>query len=263
MLMKSTMFRLFCLIAAATAFGVSSAHAGFNSFVIREGAGNVAPGILPNNAYVSGATEFVISLASQKAALGSSDLDGKKVGQVTQMKIVRHDDPSRFTAGSGPAVAPYFNMWITDGAGNFAVIANEPSNPDFQSLYSNGYDLDWSDVSGKVAKVYENNDKSWLPNNGVGLTFADLANFTIQAPTPAQLTTGWAGLGGGAPRELSTNVAYGFNWVFGDTLANYVSGAEGYVVSGAVVSAVPEPATLALAGAGAMGLLAARRKRSA
>lgn len=260
--MKSSMFRLFSLIALATALGVSSAHAGFNSFVIRNGAGDVAPGILPNNDYIPGATEFVISLGSQKAALGSSDLDGKKVGNVTEMKIVRHDDVSRFTAGSGPAVAPYINMWITDGAGNFAVIANEPSNPDFQSLYNNGYDLDYSDLANKVAKVYENSDKSWLPNNGVGLTFADLADFTIQAPTPAQLTTGWAGLGGGAPRELGTNAAYGFNWVFGDTLSNYVSGAEGYVVSGASVAAVPEPATLALAGAAALGLVAVARRRA-
>ena len=62
------------------------------------------------------------------------------------------------------------------------------------------------------------------------LTFADLANFVIAPPSAAQLTTGWAGLGTGAPRELGTNVAYGVNWVFGDTLSNYVSGDPGYIV---------------------------------
>src|SRR5690606_20251970 len=78
-LMKSSMFRLFSLIALATALGVSSAQAGFNSFVIRNGAGDVAPGILPNTDYVPDATEFVISLGGQKAGVGSSDLDGKKI----------------------------------------------------------------------------------------------------------------------------------------------------------------------------------------
>jgi hypothetical protein len=204
----------------------------------------------------------VIAEGGQKAAMGSSDIDGATVGDITKLAITRLDDESRFTAGSGPAVAPYFNIWITDGAGKYAVIANEPSNPDFQALYNNGYDLDWSDISGKVAKVYENNDKSWLPNNGVGLTFADLAGFTIQAPSVAELTTGWAGLGTGAPRELSTNVAYGVNWVFGDTLANYVAGMEGFVVIDPMVAAVPEPATFALVGLAIGGCTMVRRRRA-
>jgi hypothetical protein len=254
-------FRFVCLTAvAAIAVGVGSVHAAFNSFVIREGATLGAPDILPNNVYVPGATEFVTKEGGQKAGYGSSAVDGYKLGEITKLAIVRHDDETRFTAGSGPAVAPYFNIWITDGT-NYAVVANEPSNPDFQGLYNNGYDLDWSDISGKVAKVYENNDKSWLPNNGVGLTFADLANFTIKAPTAGELTTGWAGLGTGAPRELGSNTAYGVNWIFGDTLANYVAGMEGFVVSGAEVQAIPEPATLALAGLAGLGLFATSRRR--
>ena len=254
-------FLLCSLTLALAAVGASSAQAAFSSFVIREGA-NGAPAILPNNVYQPGATEFVIAEGGQKAALGSSVVDGYKVGEITQLAVVRLDDRDRFSAGSGPNVAPYFNIWITDGVGNYAVIANEPSNADFQSLYSNGYDLDWSDISGKVAKVYENNDKSWLPNNGVGLTFADLANYTIQAPSVAELTTGWAGLGSGAPRELGTNVSYGFNWVFGDTLSNYVADMEGFVVAGPVAAAVPEPATLAMIGLSAFGAVMLRRRRA-
>lgn len=260
--MTITKNSLLCALALALSFvGANFADAAFSSFVIRHGA-NGAPAILPNNVYQPGATEFVIAEGGQKAGLGSSDLDGLTVGDITRLAITRLDDESRFTAGSGPAVAPYFNIWITDGAGKYAVIANEPSNPDFQSLYNNGYDLDWSDISGKVAKVYENSDTSWLPNSGVGLTFADLANFTIQAPSVAELTTGWTGLGGGAPRELGTNVAYGFNWVFGDTLANYVAGMEGFVVADPIVAGVPEPATFVLVGLAMGGCAMARRRRA-
>ena len=126
-------------------------EAAFTPFVIRNGASS-SPQIVPNNDYVPGALEFIISEGGQKAGLGTSQSDGQTIGDMTQWKITRHDDPSRFTAGSGPAVAPYINIWITDGAGKYAVVANEPSNPDFQPLYNNGYDLDWNDVKDKPAK---------------------------------------------------------------------------------------------------------------
>jgi hypothetical protein len=104
---------------------------------------------------------------------------------------------------------------------------------------------------------------TWLPCNGQSLHFKDLANFELMAPTSAQLLAGWAGLGGGAPRESGTNMAYGVNWVFGDTLSNCVSGDPGYRVGGASVTAndgtVPEPATLALAGLALAGLGWSRR----
>ncbi len=145
----------------------------------------------------------------------------------------------------------------------FAVVANEPSNGAFQPLYNNGYDLTFADLSDKVAKIYENSDKTWLPNNGVGLTFGDLVDFVIMAPTVAELNTGWGGLGTGAPRELGTNIAYGVNWVFGDTLANYVSGLDGYIVSNATVAGapVPEPTTILLFGLSLLGFAGVRRRK--
>ena len=248
-------------VLVATSVFSTTAFAGWSSFIIRNGTN--PPVIQPNNTYVPGATEFVISEAGQKAAFGTSDLDGSTLGDIVQLAIDRYDDETRFSAGSGPAVAPYLNVWITDGAGKFAVVANEPSNPAFQPLYSDGYDLSWADLSDKTAKIYEVTDKTWLPNNGVGLTFADLAGFEILAPSVTELTTGWAGLGPGAPRELGTNAAYGINWVFGDTLSNYVSGSEGYVVDNPIALAVPEPAaaTLALFLLGSTAAIAPRRRR--
>lgn len=245
-----------CAAAAALVLATASpASAGFISFTIR-----ATPIIQANTDYTPNGTEFIIDSAGDKAGLGSSDIDGSLLGDLANVSIIRWDDPSRFPAGSGPAVAPYLNFWITDGV-NFAVVANEPSDAVFQPLYNNGYSLSFADLANKPAKIFENADKSWLPNNGIGLTFADLAGFTIMAPTQAQLTAGWAGLGTGAPRDLSNN-AYGVNWVFGDTLSNYVSGDEGYVVSDASVTAsAPEPAMLLLFGAGAAAGVRRFRRR--
>jgi len=235
-----------------------SALADWDAFVIRKSGGDNVSGVAPaiNDVTVGGvaAKEFVISLGSRKAAWGTNDVNGATVGQITSLVIDRLDDETRFAAGSGPAVAPYFNIWVTDGAGNYAVIANEPSNPAFQPLYDDGYDLSWADLADKVVKAYENADLSWINNldtGGDGLTFSDAAGLEIAIPPSATAT--WAGLGGGAPRVLNpdydgTNQQYlgfyGFNWVFGDTMSNYVSGDPGYQVANP--SAVPEPATMSL-----------------
>lgn len=241
------------LAAFALSALASTAEAGFTSYEIR------GTPTINNNV---GSTEFIIDTPGDKAAVGSNDINGATIGQIIDLHIDRLDDRTRFSPGSGPHVAPYINIWITDGAGNYAVVANEPSNPAFQPLYNNGYDLDFADLSDKVAKVYENSDLSWLPNAGVGLTFADLAAFQIMAPTPAELALGWAGLGSGAPRDAANN-AYGVNWVFGDTLSNYVSGDPGYVVANARVGAtqVPSPGSLALLAGGLAAFGLVRRAR--
>lgn len=262
--MKLSVLIAICGIAAAT-----SAASAFNSFIIRNGAGNVPPQILANNTYVPGATEFVISAGSMKAGWGTSTQDGQTLGDITRLAITRYDDTTRFTAGSGPAVAPYFNIWITNGT-QFAVVANEPSNPSFAAFRTAGpgngitYDFSIADIAAEPAKIYETlgsgGTNTWVHQelNKVGqtLTFADLVNYTIMAPSAAYIT-GPNNVGTGAPRELGTNVAYGINWIFGDTLSNYVSGMEGFVVSNPI--AVPAPASAALLGLG--GLIAARRRR--
>ncbi|QDV10539.1 hypothetical protein CA51_03880 [Rosistilla oblonga] len=248
-----------------------TASAGFVIFNIRnanpQGTETVGP---PASWTDNGAGGYDISITrgGQKVGLGSSDIDGTKLKDIDSLAITRTDDRTGLTGGA--FVAPYLNFWITDGLGKYAVVANEPSNSAFNSLFNNGYDLTFADLADKTAKIYETSDLSWLPNkglgHGVGLTFADLADFVIQAPSVADFTPGWAGLGGGAPRELGTNNAYGVNWVFGDTMANYVPGAPGYVVSNAsVTSTVPEPSSLFIAccGLAAAGVNSWRRKRAA
>lgn len=217
----------------------SYTFASWQTFVIRNANGGGASPIIQAN---GGGTEFIISAAGMKAAWGTSELNGKKLKSISRIAVSRLDDVTRFTANSGPAVAPYINIWITDGLGNFAVIANEPSNPEWTAApaaFNGGYDISWNYLKTKTVKVYENTDKSWLPNNGVGLTFNDLADFLILSPTQEQLSTGWAGLGTGAPRELGTNIAYGFNWILGDTQSNYQSGDVGYILANPMAVAYP------------------------
>ena len=241
------------IIAALSALSLPASASSFNPFIIR--------GTPTIDTSVPGQTEFVIVNGGDKAGLGSNDINGMTLGSISNISIDRLDDEGRFASGSGPAVAPYLNFWITDGT-NYAVVANEPSNPAFQPLYNDGYSLSFADLSGKVAKIYEITDKSWLPNAGVGLTFADLASFVIMAPTAAELAIGWAGLGTGAPRDLIGGGAYGVNWVFGDTLSNYVSGDDGYIVANASVSAVPVPAAAWLL-LSAIGLLGWKGRKTA
>lgn len=247
------------------------AQASFDSYVIRNSGGGTPPGILVNNDYVAGATEFVVSEGGMKAGLGSSDVDGLSMGDVTLMSITRYDDTSRFGAGSGPAVAPYFNIWVTDGVGNYAVLANEPSNASFGAFRTPNpgggftYSFSMADIAAEPVQVYE------TPNGGYGstttwvhdlvgnhpLTFADVMGLTIEAPSAAYIANGSNAVGGGAPDELGTDLARGFNWIFGDTLSNYVSGMEGYVVHGAVVA--PAPSGVALLGLAGVGVLRRRR----
>ena len=115
--------------AAALLFVSNSASAAFVSYTIRG-----APAVLEDSP-AAGTTTFGIAAGGDKAALGTSSLDGRTLSEITQLGISRVDDYTRFSGGSGPRVGPYLNFWITDGAGRYAVAANEPSNAEWSVDY--------------------------------------------------------------------------------------------------------------------------------
>jgi hypothetical protein len=266
---------LACIAAAFAAIGAADSQAAFDDYVIRNGSNTNAAPVIQSHPAAPDALEFIISEGGQKAGLGTNDINGYSIGQITNLGITRYDDTTRFAPGSGPAVAPYFNIWVTDGNGNYAVLANEPSNPGFQPLFvdnGNGtksYSLSFADLASHPVKVYEtpngggNSTTTWVHNmfGNQPLTFADVASLVIAAPSAAYIANPANAVGSGAPDEIVTNAALGFNWIFGDTLSNYVAGMEGFVVGSPVAQAIPEPATLALAGVAGLGLIAARRRR--
>ncbi|MBU0692695.1 hypothetical protein KKH18_12905, partial [bacterium] len=208
--------------------------AGWYAFVIRESADTEPPYIWGNSEYVPDAVEFLTFASGQKAGLGTDLINGATVSQITSLHIDRLDDiPS-----SGSQYGPYINIWVTDGNGNYAVIANEPSDGEWAG---SRWDVpDWDFLKTKRCKVYEtvgtsggDPGTSWVASFiGISgpITFEDAANLIIMPP-PVSYIEGGNGVGTGAPDELGTNVARGYNWIFGDTAANYVTGSgEGFVV---------------------------------
>ncbi len=249
-------------VASFAAASANAAPAGWDAFVIRDSATVInepATGSLD-----PGSVEFIIDVGGKKAALGTSLIDGTKIGDIGTLKITRSDG----NVAGGSVYAPYMNFWITDGAGRYAVIANEPSNPEW--VGNTEHDTTGADLATKSIKLFEFHPNFTLPagttrDSGSGAlnkTFADFADYVIAAPSAAYMTGG-NGTGGGAPDDLVTNQTYGFNWVFGDTQGNYNSGSNpGYIVSNPIATAVPEPASIAVVALGGAALLLRRRRRA-
>ncbi len=209
----------------------------WKAFVVRNNATDGPPLIFGNGAHgVNGAPEFAIFASSQKAALATDKINGVHVSDITTLHTDRLDD----VASSGSLYGPYFNIWITDGSGHYAVIANEPSDAEWAG---SRWDVsDWDFLKTKRCKVYETPGASggepgtsWVATytgKASGLVFEDVADLTIEPPSVAYITDPANAVSTGAPDELDTNIAHGFSWMFGDTASNYVTGTgEGFVVA--------------------------------
>ena len=223
-----------CMVALMVSSIVSAADvAGWDAFVIRNSTtDNIAPVISDP----TGGKLFQILLGGQKAGWGTNSMNGKKVGHIQSLSIIRDSS----VTGWGP----YMNFWITDGQGGYAILANEPSHP-WEWTGSSAYDTTWDVLKDATTWVYEvDSTKGFILPNGsttfVSLpagtidppTFSDFANYTIETP-PSH----WGGTG--APDVLNADpyTAYGFNWVFGDTQSNYL---DGYLVSNPTLIIVTE-----------------------
>jgi hypothetical protein len=251
--MKKLMFVsmiIMCCVNLAPAADV----AGWEDFVIRNSdAGGIAPTITDITYSGTPAKEFLITAGGMKAAWGTNLANGYTIGDIAALSIDRLDDYTRYVNTAGAYYAPYLNFWITDGNGNYATIANEPSNGEW--LGTSEWDMTGDILSSKTVKVYEYTSTSWLPGGTTaGLTFADFADYIIGTPTSHQ-----GGTGAADDLNAATYTAYGVNWIFGDTLSNYVGGSTGYIVANPTI-VVPEPATMLLLGIG--GLLCRKFRKA-
>lgn len=222
----------------------------------------------------SGQMSATIDQGGQKVGYGTSAVDGLTLGDITGFEVDRIDEGSNL-------FAPYINIWVGDNAGKYAVFAIDPSNhvsydythtlnqTQWQDLEIWVYETDRTDLSWLGGDVYSTGtqylmydvDNDGNDANDRVAKIGDLLDITILPPTAAELAGGLPGVGGGAPDELSTNAAYGFNLIFGDTGNNFSGNTSPFIINDdPALSYVPEPTSLALLGLG--GLIAMRRRRA-
>ncbi len=149
--------------------------------------------------------------AGQKVGYGTKFFDGDKINSISSVNW-------NLISGN-PGIGPYLNIWVTDGQGNYAVIASEndyrntdfttrrewkifeygASTSNFNWLFDNG-------TGGRDASQY-------LTLNGVRVTLSQLSD-RIKIGDPGVYPV--PNVGTGAPRG-----GYGFNLIWGDTQANF------------------------------------------
>ncbi len=265
-------------MAGAVLVSAGIAHAGFTGYIIRNADIGTAPVI---NSSTSNSITASIDIARQKVGFGSNDVNGLTIGQISLMDITRND--------TGTAFKPYVNIWVTNGVGNYAVISISPWGGPGAGVLSTSYttmnglgstsanrgpgqDVYVYETLGATgaateaggAQINSNKGSSWLSSRGTGnyLTISDISDLVI-APPPSSWFAGANGTGSGAPRELGTGVAFGFNWIMGSV--NPISGSpvDGYSQFTAYdLSGVSVPAPGAAALLGLAGALCNRRRRN-
>lgn len=240
-------------VGAAAAFAApAQAAVEWDTFVVRQGGGGLSPVTAVEDADGNGATAL-IDESGDKAAYGTDDFDGQLLSSITKVSYTRLDAGTK---------NPYLNFWVTDGTGNFAVIAPNTLNAEKTAIISSDFNgLNLADLG---VAIYETNlsDLNWIATgarqkagsqmlvdaNDKALTMDDLGFLKILDPGVYPNPP----VGAGAAKNHG-----GLAIIFGDLQGNYTNPVP-YQIDNVIVT-VPEPASLALLALG--GVAAAMRRR--
>ena len=200
---------------------------------------NINPNVTDNN-QLCNVENIGISINRQKIGYGINLDSMAKISDLSNINISRFD--------SGTSTNPYINIWVTNNDyTNYAVISISPTwtknltNASYNSLRDEDiFIYETSGVELAATGNYPNlilgyQGTSWIssvsgvPGSTAQLKLSDLKDLEIKSPPASWFIDNTHGTGTGAPRELSTYNAYGFNWIFGNinnngdgTLADYI-----------------------------------------
>ncbi|WP_043840349.1 PEP-CTERM sorting domain-containing protein [Muricoccus aerilatus] len=198
-------------------------------------------------------------MSLQNAALAAGLVLMAAAGPAKADVIYRFQQVGPATGNNFPSVA-LLNVF------GEIVVTDTAAQNGFSLSFFNSFqdDLDRSSIAGLVGLDV---------NNPGGFNTVTLPSFQLQRPSSVQYTWSFdltGGAGNGLFRKLGFSTgAEGLFLTFRGTTFTGIFGDETYgcgnlacSLSGTVTTAVPEPASMALFGAGLLGLAAVRRKRA-
>ncbi len=272
--MKKCLGLAFALLVGSVA---QAATVDFETFNIRN-ANSGSPNPLNGPAWDT--TLIINENAAEDGFYAETFSGGQKVGYGTnafdgcQLNDIESVDWTKVSSTAG-AAHPYLNIWVTDNAGNYAVISSENAYMGeafgtrtqwkiFEYGGTNytdpivGNEFDWLFDAGLGGR----SGSQYLTLNGSNASFNDISDNIVIFAGPVGPT---AGVGSGAPRG-----GYGFNLIYGDTQNNFT---DSYAIKDLTVdkngvtyaagAPVPEPATISLMLMGLGGLVARQRRKKA